>query len=175
MRYLFYFFLFLGSSKLMYGTLKPNTKEKIKSIEREKKLWETIKGKPVKNQVQLGMLTHHITTAEANFEHNWLHDYIAVFYKGFFAGTMLNSRYRRSYVLGVSRDFYEYDLGNQNRFALSYNLGGITGYDEKTLDIAKYTPVLPIFSINASHHYKRMGLVAGWSVFVVYLSTSFTF
>lgn len=162
--------LFTLEYKNSFAAQKPTFATDIKNHS----IWEKIKGQAEQNQVHLGMLSYHISLADDGFEHNWKHKYVALIYDGFFLGTLINSRYQRSYLAGISRSFYQSQMRPQTRFSLGYSLGAITGYDKKSFDFAEKTPALPFFSLNASVHHKKVGVFFGWCAFVFYSTFSVT-
>ncbi|MCF6767062.1 hypothetical protein L3V86_01590 [Thiotrichales bacterium 19S11-10] len=114
--------------------------------------WEWVKGQPQENSIYLGMFTLHFSPGSIQ-DDNWNNELIGGTYKGVFAGTLINSFYKRAYVLGLSRDVYEDQLSDNWKMNSGYRVGLITGYD---LDLNNFTsnlPALPFAQIYTNFTY----------------------
>lgn len=141
--------------------LKPIGTKKSSAQKPEKTSWWTkLKGKPTPNRLMLGMFSLHLMQYFKpphgdKKRDNWNNQLIAFSYRGYFAGTLVNSLYKRAYVAGIERYWYSRKVSKHFGYDVGYRLGLITGYTQKTYWIAKYTPVLPfpqvIFDLDFSH------------------------
>lgn len=59
-----------------------------------------------------------------------------------FAATFVNSYDDRSFIVGLERYWFT-GRASVMKFGLGYRAGLLTGYDERLMAVAKYTPVLP--------------------------------
>lgn len=128
--------------------------------------WSKLWGKPAPPALYLGMFTFHLDPNSR--DDNWNNQLIAGTYDGFFAGTFINSFYDRGYALGIQRMWGKQQLSEYVSNSPGYRLGLVTGYDERMMDLAAHTPVLPfpqiIDDIVIGDH---VGIELSWSVVVV--------
>ena len=132
----------------------------------QKTTWDFIKGKTPQNAMFLGMFTLHFNPQSLKKD-RWSNDLIGGVYKGFFAGTLINSFNDRAYVFGVQRDVYTKQYSNNWQINSGYRLGLITGYDSRMTKIADKTKVLPFPEIYSDFMYKKVGVELSWSVSVI--------
>lgn len=132
----------------------------------KKTTWDFIKGKAPENAMLLGMFTLHFNPNSLKKD-RWSNDLIGGVYKGFFAGTLINSFNDRAYVFGIQRDVYTKKYSNNWQINSGYRLGLITGYDSRMTKVADKTKVLPFPEIYSDFMYKKVGVELSWSVSVI--------
>ena len=98
------------------------------------------------------------------FLNNWNNQLIAGTYKGYFAGTFINSFYDRGYALGIQRMWDTEQLSDNFKNSVGYRLGLVSGYDERLAPIAAKTPVLPFPQIIDDITWKHVGIELSWCV-----------
>jgi hypothetical protein len=81
----------------------------------------------------------------------------AVQYSHWFAATFINSWNERSFVAAVERYWVTGEWGFLD-FGVGYRAGVITGYDERTLELARHTPVVPFVGPLAWTHVGPIGV-----------------
>jgi len=118
-------------------------------------------GHPEPSTLYLGMWTKHFHPGITN------NAMVAVNFRGYFAGTFLNSWHERSYAAGIERSILRRQLGGSGAYNLGYRVGAINGYDSRLIKGAGATPVVPFLQILANGSYKRVGVQASycWLVF----------
>jgi len=109
-------------------------------------------GIPARDALLTGMWSLH--TSSDRDERNSTQNLIGLQYHGYFASTLKNSYYKRSYFAGVTRTIYLKKLTQEFNFDITYKAGLITGYGEHYPDIGGISPlVLPTFGLS----YKILG------------------
>ncbi len=128
--------------------------------------WTKLWGKPAPPALYLGMASFHLEPGSR--DDNWNNQLIAGTYAGFFAGTLVNSFYDRAYAFGIQRMWGTQQLSEHISNSPGYRLGLISGYDERMMDLAAHTPLLPfpqiIDDIVIGDH---VGIELSWSVVVL--------
>jgi hypothetical protein len=120
-------------------------------------------------RIYIGMWTWHMKDTRRPIDNNWL---VGVVYRGFFAGTYINSFGKRAYTAGIQRSFAK--LGeDRTRAWFGYRVGAVSGYDGRFMGVAHKTPVLPIASAYAI--VERDGLGIELSYTFVVLSAALTY
>lgn len=136
--------------------------------------WTQLWGKPAPPALYLGMASFHLDPNSR--DDNWNNQLIAGTYGGFFAGTLVNSFYDRAYAVGIQRMWGKQQLSEHISNSPGYRLGLISGYDERMMDLAERTPLLPfpqiIDDIVIGDH---VGIELSWSAVVVSAGFVITF
>ena len=88
---------------------------------------------------------------------------VGVQFSMWYSGTFVNSYGVRAFVAGVERHWFAGEWGALS-FGTGYRAGLVTGYDERLVEIAKYTPLLPFGGILA---WMQLGPF-GFDAFYVY-------
>lgn len=130
-----------------------------------KKILTALWGNPAPNALYVGMVTYHLEHSDNDAR--WNNNLIALSYHGYFAGTLKNSFDDRAYAVGIERLWGKQQLSDNVSNEVGYRLGLISGYDERMIRIAKYTPVLPFPQVTDTIMWKHIGLQVGWSVVTV--------
>ncbi len=124
-------------------------------------VWRTLWGEPALDPtLALGMWTYHLKNEPQNMN-NGRNNLVGFLYRGFFAGTLTNSQYRRSYVIGFQRYWFTKPLAQDLTYQLGYRLGLIYGYDKRFGPLAERSPVLPFPQIIADFTWKKH---LGWEL-----------
>src|SRR5690606_4966894 len=110
----------------------------------------------------------HLRDIDRGLKQNSL---FGIAYRGFFAGTFINSFGDRSVSAGVQRNFSEAASGSLTRM-FGYRLGLIAGYDERLFGIGDIFPVLPFAQIVGALHWRRVGVELAYSGVVASIMTS---
>lgn len=123
--------------------------------------WNLIKGERARDSLHLGMWSLHldgsgdISGTGRNREHNHL---IGIQYKGFNAGTFVNSHNDRTYTAGLSRDVYVHQISENLRFDAGYRVGLLYGYKDNLPSIKGVSAyAMPVFGLS----WKRIGIDIG--------------
>lgn len=132
------------------------------ATEQSRSFWSKLWGTPAPTAIYPGMFTFHLE--KASRDDNWNNQLIAGTYKGFFAGTFINSFYDRGYALGIQRMWDTEQLSDNFKNSVGYRLGLVTGYDERLAPIAGKTPVLPFPQIIDDITWKHVGIELSWCV-----------
>ena len=123
--------------------------------------WDYIKGRPARDALVFGMWSLHLDGSGeffgtgSNNDHNHL---LGFQYKGFNAGTFINSHWDRTYSAGLSREVYSRQYSPELRFDAGYRAGFLYGYADNLpniLGISAY--VMPVVGLS----WKRAGLDLG--------------
>ncbi len=110
-----------------------------------KKTWKLIKGKPTKNGIILGMFSKHTSSTKRNEDNHM----VGIQYKGYTAGTFVNSYHDRTYFAGVSRELWQKKITDNFDINFHYRAGLLHGYGDHYPDLLGLTPViLPIVGFN---------------------------
>jgi len=94
-----------------------------------KSAWKGLWGKPDENAIYLGMWALHLKGSSGND----VNKLIAINYRGIFAGTFINTFYKRGYSFGVQRVYYSKKFQNYFQFDGGYRLGLLWGYKGTSL------------------------------------------
>lgn len=137
-------------------------------------VWHYIKGKPMPNSAYLGMWTFHFNKHSREND-RYSNDLFGISYKGVLLATFLNSFDDRGFLLVMQRILGEKSSKNGWHLAYGYQLGGITGYDERMTSLAQKTPILPYAGIFATARYKHVGVQITYSVVVLLANFYITF
>lgn len=122
-------------------------------------------------RLYVGMWTVHFKDPARKIDNNWL---VGVTWRGFFAGTFLNSFGRRAYTAGLQRPIVE-DRSGGLRSVLGVRVGAISGYDGRFMKIANKTPVLPIASVFGLVEYQRTGIEVSYTFVILSAAMTFRF
>ncbi len=122
--------------------------------------WDWVKGSTPESHLYLGMWTWHFKN-KSRREDRWQNELVAVNYKSFFVGTLLNSFSKRMYVAGVQRELFSRSKDNWG-YNIGYRAGGVYGYGKEFGSIAKKLPILPVIQPYIAIHYKRVGVEASY-------------
>jgi hypothetical protein len=152
----------------------PNTAQINNLTPHKRTLWEKTKGEPSHDAVLLDMLVWHFRKSSRKTD-RWNSQLIGVLYKGMYATTFLNSFDDRAFGFGISRDYYQKHLSKNTEMDLGYQLGIVTGYDERMTPFAKYTPVLPVIIPSINFRYRLANIGLAWILDVATLSASISF
>jgi hypothetical protein len=128
--------------------------------EQPRSFWSKLWGTPAPTAIYPGMFTFHLEPGSR--DDNWNNQLIAGTYKGFFAGTFINSFYDRGYAAGIQRVWDTEQLSDNFKNNVGYRLGLVTGYDERLMPIAGKTPVLPFPQIIDDLTWKHVGIEFSW-------------
>lgn len=128
--------------------------------------WTKLWGKPAPSALYLGMASFHLEPGSR--DDNWNNQLIAGTYDGFFAGTLVNSFYDRAYAFGIQRMWGTQQISEHITNSPGYRLGLISGYDDRMMELADHTPLLPFPQvIDDIVIGKHVGIELSWSVVVV--------
>ena len=119
--------------------------------------------------VYLGMWTSHFRHLREGFANNWL---LGVGWRGYYAGTFINSYGNRAFTAGIER-IVTRGAGGSVVPMMGYRLGLISGYDKRFLSIAGKTPVLPMAQLTGALEMGPTGIGLAWSGLVASLVPSF--
>lgn len=117
----------------------------------------------------LGMWTSHFRHLREGLANNWL---VGFGWKGYYAGTFINSYGHRAFTAGIERIVTRAPGGSVVPM-LGYRLGLISGYDSRFLAIAGKTPVLPMLQLTGALELGPTGVGLAWSGLVASLVPSF--
>ncbi len=124
--------------------------------------WSKLWGTPAPTAIYPGMFTFHLEPGSR--DDNWNNQLIAGTYKGYFAGTFINSFYDRGYAAGIERMWDTEQLSDNVKNSVGYRLGLVSGYDEQLAPIAGKTPVLPFPQVIDDITWKHVGVELSWCV-----------
>ena len=133
--------------------------------EMDKKVITLLWGTPAPNALYAGMVTYHLQPSE--HDERWNNNLVAMSYHGYFLGTLKNSFDDRAYAFGIERLWGRQPLPCHFSNEAGYRIGLISGYDERMMPLAKYTPLLPFPQVIDTIMWKNVGLQLGWSVVTV--------
>ncbi len=120
--------------------------------------------------IYLGMWTSHFRYLREGLANNWL---VGVGWKGYYAGTFINSYGKRAFVAGIERIVTRGGPGESVIPMLGYRLGLVSGYDSRFMSIAGKTPVLPMAQLTGALEMGPTGIGVAWSGLVASLVPSF--
>lgn len=118
-----------------------------------------------------GMWSTHIRDFRRGLRNNWL---VGLGWRGFYAGTFINSFGNRSFTAGIYRDSARTEEGGAVPF-VGYRLGVVSGYDERFMRLASKTPVLPLVQVLGGIQAGPTGLEVGYAGLVATLGPSLRF
>jgi len=95
-------------------------------------------------------------------------------YGHWFGATFVNSYDQRTFILGVERNWLALRRG-EAAFGLGYRVGLIAGYDERLVEIARHTPVLPFAGLLIWTQLGPVGLDSYYVYRAITLETSLVF
>lgn len=110
-------------------------------------------------RLHVGMWTSHLDDLRRGLDANWL---VAVGWKGLYGGTFINSFGKRGYALAVERDVVRVHESRVPR-GVGYRLGLVTGYDERLVGLARWTPVLPALQVMGDLAVGSTGMEVAWT------------
>jgi hypothetical protein len=119
--------------------------------------------------VYLGMWTSHFRHLREGLANNWL---VGFGWKGYYAGTFINSYGNRAFTAGIERIVTRGASGSVIPM-LGYRFGLISGYDRRFLALAGKTPVLPMVQLTGALEMGPTGVGLAWSGLVASLVPSF--
>ncbi|MFN7980255.1 MAG: hypothetical protein U0Q11_00185 [Vicinamibacterales bacterium] len=129
----------------------------------ERKSWAAaLWGTPQRSTLYPGMWTRHLH--HGGVDNNQA---VALGYRGYFAGTFVNSYHRRSYAVGFERSLHRREVAKDVTLGLGYRLGAIRGYDGRLLPVAGKVPVVPFAQAVGDVSWKRVGVEGTFCVRVV--------
>lgn len=146
-------------------TIKKPQQNTVSTSDMEKKVVTHLWGYPAPNALYLGMVTYHLQ--HSDHDERWNNNLMAMNYHGYFLGTLKNSFDDRAYAFGIERLWGKQPLPCNFSNEVGYRIGVISGYDERMMRIAKYTPLLPFPQVIDTIMWKNVGLQMGWSVVTV--------
>ena len=132
------------------------------ATEQPRSFWSKLWGTPAPTAIYPGMVTFHLEPGSR--DDNWNNQLIAATYKGYFAGTFINSFYDRGYAAGIQRMWDTEQLSDNFKNSVGYRVGLVTGYDERLAPIAAKTPVLPFPQVIDDITWKHVGVELSWCV-----------
>lgn len=134
-------------------------------------IWQDIWGDPAPDSFYAGMWSYHINPNSRHHEHAE-NDLLMGVYKGYFAGTLINSYDDRMYAAGIQRNWVQKSLGSQFNYYAGYRLGLVYGYGNKIINLGDFTPpVLPFAQLLTSVTWKNVGWEVSYTGIVI--STEF--
>ena len=122
-----------------------------------RKFADFVIGQSADDTIYLGMWSYHFIDNEDDYETT--HNLLAFTYRGYFAGTFINSLSDRSWGAGVQRDMYRTELGMLS-MEIGYRLGLLYGYD--SMQIAN-TGLFPLLQVYSDFHYNHLGVQFAWA------------
>lgn len=144
------------------------------SSSEESGFWSKLWGNPAPPALYLAMVSFHLEPGSR--DDNWNNQLIAGTYKGFFAGTLVNSFYDRAYAFGIQRMWGTQQISEHITNSPGYRLGLISGYDDRMMELADHTPLIPFPQVVDDIVIgKHVGIELSWSVVVVSAGFVITF
>ncbi len=128
--------------------------------------------RPRHTRVYFGLWSTHLNADRLHIDTN--NPMLGVTHGPVFATTFVNSFGKRAYAAGVQRNLWS----RTSRVAagsFGLRLGAISGYDERFLNFAKDTPVLPMLSVYSLIEVKRVGVEVSWTMVVASAAVSVRF
>jgi len=122
-------------------------------------------------RLYVGMWTLHFKDPARKIDNNWL---IGVTWRGYFAGTFLNSFGKRAYTAGIQGPIVQ-DRSGALRSMLGVRAGAISGYDGRFMKFANKTPVLPIASVFGMLEYQRTGIEVSYTFVILSAAITYRF
>ena len=95
-------------------------------------------------------------------------------YGHWFGATFVNSYDQRTFILGIERNWLAFRRGHFG-FGAGYRVGFITGYDERLIEFARHTPVLPFGGLLIWTQLGPVGLDSYYVYRAITLETSLVF
>lgn len=127
--------------------------------------WNTVKGTPEDNQLNVGMWTYHYNEHSRKTD-NATNNTLAINYQGYYFAYFKNSFYNNSLSAGLQRNIYHSSTNAEVK--IGYRTGIITGYDERLCHFCGSTPAIPFIIPYIDLEYKHLGIE---SQFAYILST----
>jgi|GEM_PF-1904960 len=121
-----------------------------------KKLPAKIFGETPVDCIYLGMMTYHQTKRFRDRNDNWNNQAMGIQYKSIYCTTIINSHYKRCYLLGFTRDWFGFKPTKYSKITFGYRLGGIYGYGPELMPLAEKYPILPIYQLCSQVQIGRM-------------------
>jgi hypothetical protein len=128
--------------------------------------------RPRATRIYFGLWSTHLNADRLHIDTN--NPMLGVTHGPIFATTFVNSFGRRAYAAGFQRDLWS-RTGRVASASLGLRLGAISGYDERFLNFAKDTPVLPMLSVYSLLELKRVGVEVSWTMVVASAALSVRF
>lgn len=126
---------------------------------------------PEPTRVYVAMWTTHLKNKFVRLDNNWV---AGLSHRGWFGATFLNSYDRRAFTGGIQRTIAA-TAPRPVRLALGYRLGFVTGYDERFVELAKKTPVLPLVQPFLLLDVLHVGIEVQYTFIVVSTAVSYRF
>ena len=114
-------------------------------------------GQPADDTIYLGMWSYHFIDNDDDYE--TAHKLLALTYRGYFAGTFINSLSDRTVGAGLQRDMYRTELGILS-LEIGYRLGLMYGYD--SMQVAN-TGLFPLLQVYSDFHFEHFGVQFAWA------------
>ena len=115
---------------------------------------EDLLGEPTKNQIYLGMFTYHFDP-KSRRTRNWNQDLVGFQYNDIFVGTFRNSFEKRTWTMGMARNYYSQHLSNDWDMTLGGRLGLLYGYRDGQAPLSNYSPVIPMVEAYSQFIYQE--------------------
>ncbi len=109
-------------------------------------------GKVPPNQIYFGMFTYHFDPKSLGTR-NWNNHLLALQIDGVFIGTLMNSFYKRSWAIGISREVYRKNLNVDWSFTTGYRVGLVDGYENQESIFNTDSDVIPFIDIHGQFTY----------------------
>lgn len=122
-------------------------------------------------RLYVGMWSTHLRDFSRGLRNNWL---VGLGWRGLYGGTFVNSFGNRSFTAGIQQTVARGEDATVIP-SLGYRLGVVSGYDERFMSIASWTPVLPMAQVLGGLESGRTGLELGWAGLVATLGPHFRF
>ena len=123
--------------------------------------WQKVWGKKARNALLLGMWSLHLDgTGEylGNGSNNDQNHLLGIQFYGLSAGTFINSKDDRAWLLGPAREVYSHNFSDDTRFDIGYKFGLLYGYGDDLINVGG----MSIFAIGTfGISWKRLGFDLG--------------
>lgn len=127
---------------------------------------------PDRDRLIFGLWTMH--PFEPQFpELDWTEGFGGL-YGHWFGATFVNSYDERAFILGIERNWFDTQRGRAG-FGVGYRVGLITGYDERLVDVARHTPVLPFGGVLVWGRYGPLTIDSYYVYRAITLETALVF
>lgn len=114
-------------------------------------------GQPAEDSIYLGMWSYHFIDNEDDYETT--HNLVAITYRGYYAGTFVNSLDDRTWGAGIQRDMHRTELGIFST-EIGYRLGLLYGYESMEVGDSGLFPLLQVYS---DIRYEHVGVQLAWA------------
>lgn len=150
-------FFLLGQQGLSLAQQQDPAHTEEQEQEETCELCEFLLGQSAQNSIYLGMWSVHFIDDDEDY--STTHNLLGIVYKGYYAGTFLNSHEERAYSAGFQRDVYStnWDFLSVDT---GYRLGILYGYDDFEISDTKLFPLLQLY-VDVS--YKSLGVQFSWA------------